>query len=108
MKLENRIKQIVENTTSQNGFTLDSIFLFGSRVRSDFKEESDFDILVILKDELSIKEKRKLAIEILKALHSEFKFMPFDVIIKSRKDFDEEKDIVNTISNEVFLEGIKL
>jgi hypothetical protein len=42
------------------------------------------------------------------ALHKEIKYISFDVLIKSRKDFEEEKDIVRTISNEVFLEGTKL
>ncbi|PMP82827.1 MAG: hypothetical protein C0175_02915 [Caldisericum exile] len=108
VNIENKVKNIIENTVIQYRFSLDSIFLFGSRARGDFKEESDFDILVILKDELPMKERRNLAAEISKTLHNELKFTPFDVIVKSRKEFDEEKDVANTISNEVFLEGIKL
>ena len=108
MKVESKIKRIIEDTVSQNGFLLDSIFFFGSRARGDFKEGSDFDILIILKGKLPIKERRKLTVEVLRALHTELRFTPFDIIVKSREDFEEEKDIVNTISNEVFLEGIKL
>ncbi|MGB9764866.1 MAG: nucleotidyltransferase domain-containing protein [Candidatus Saccharicenans sp.] len=85
MNIDNKIKNIIENTVIQYRFSLDSIFLFGSRARGDFKEESDFDILLILKDELPMKERRNLAAEISKTLHNELKFTPFDVIVKSRK-----------------------
>jgi predicted nucleotidyltransferase len=108
MKIESKIKNIIEKLFTQKGLILYSIFLFGSRARGDLREESDFDILVITEDELPQKERRNLVGEILMALHKEIKFIPFDVLIKSRKNFEEEKDIVNTISNEAFLEGTKL
>jgi len=108
VKIEASIKNIVDNVFARKGLTLDSVFLFGSMARSDSGEESDYDILIISKEELSSKEKMNLAIEISKALHEEIKSTPFDIIIKSKRDFDEEKDIVNTLSNEVILEGIKL
>jgi predicted nucleotidyltransferase len=108
MKIESKIKNIIEKVFTQKGLILYSIFLFGSRARGDFRDESDFDILVITEDELPQKERRNLVGEILMALHEEIRFISFDVLIKSRRNFEEEKDIVNTISNEVFLEGTKL
>jgi len=108
MKTEDKIKQTIEYFFSQKGFTLHSIILFGSRAIQNYEEESDYDLFIILNDEISQKEKRQLTTQVLRALHKEMKFTPFDVIIKSRKDFEEEKDIVNTISNEVSLEGIEL
>jgi len=108
MKIENKIKEIIENFFAQKGFSLRSIILFGSMARRDYNEESDFDIFVILNGDFPQKERRELTVQILRALHKEIKFTPFDVIIKSRKNFEEEKDIVNTISNEVLREGIKL
>ena len=108
MNIETIIKNIVDNVFAHKGLTLDSVFLFGSMARGDSSKESDYDILIISKEELSSKGRRNLSIEISKALHQQIRLTPFDIIIKSRKDFDEEKDIVNTISNEVLLEGIKL
>jgi predicted nucleotidyltransferase len=108
MKIESKIKNIIEKVFTQRELILYSIFIFGSRAKGDFSEESDFDILVITEDELSQKEKRNLVGEILMALHKKIKSISFDVIVKSRKTFEEEKDIVNTISNEALLEGIKL
>ena len=108
MNIETSIKNIVDNVFAHKGLTLDSVFLFGSMARGDSNKESDYDILIVSKEELSSKERRNLSIEISRALRQQIRLTPFDIIIKSRKDFDEEKDIVNTISNEVLLEGIKL
>ena len=38
----------------------EKIVLFGLRARGDFREGSDYDILVIIKDHLNIKEKMRL------------------------------------------------
>jgi predicted nucleotidyltransferase len=108
MKIENKIREIVEKVLAQNGFTLHSIILFGSRARGDFNKESDFDVLVIVKEEISIKEKRELRIKISVALHNEIQFVPFDIIVKSLRDYEQEKEIVNTISKVASLEGIEL
>ncbi|MEG8946759.1 nucleotidyltransferase domain-containing protein [Rosettibacter firmus] len=108
MKIENKIKDSIENILCQNGYTLDSIFLFGSRARGDFEKESDYDILIIIKDNIDIKQKREIWLKVFHQLHENFPLTPFDVIIKTVTDFEYEKDIVNTISNEVYLEGIKL
>ena len=32
----------------------------------------------------------------------------FDIILKDAESFEEEKTIANTISNEVYLEGVKV
>jgi predicted nucleotidyltransferase len=108
MKIEEHIKKIIEDVLAKAGFTLHSIILFGSRARKDFDEESDYDILVIVKEDLNIKEMRELRVKVSTMLHREIKFVPFDIILKSLKNFQEEKEVVNTISNEAFLEGMKV
>ena len=57
MKIEKKIKEIVGRVLEKNGFTLHNIFLFDSRARGDFDEESDYDILIILNEEISIENK---------------------------------------------------
>ncbi|RKX55115.1 MAG: hypothetical protein DRP50_03400 [Thermotoga sp.] len=108
MKIEKKIKEIVGRVLGKNGFTLHNIFLFGSRARGDFDEESDYDILVILNEEISIEDKRKLMVKISGELHKKMRYTSFDIIIKSLKSFEEEKNVVNTVSNEAFLEGIRI
>lgn len=106
MKIENKLKEIVGRVVSQSGFTLHSIILFGSRARGDFNRKSDFDILIVIKEEIDIKKRRELRTKISVALHEDIKFVPFDIIVKSLKNYEEEKGVANTISKEASLEGV--
>lgn len=108
MKIENKIGEVIKKVLVNSGFTPHSIILFGSRARGDFSIESDFDILVVIKEDMDIKERRKLRTRISIKLHEEFRFVSFDVIVKSLKDFEKEKRIVNTISKTAFIEGVEL
>jgi len=83
------------------------ILLFGSRARGDFREESDWDFLIVLKKPLDVKTKKELWFDIYKKLHEFYPFISFDIILKDAETFEEEKTIANTISNEVYLEGIE-
>lgn len=108
MKIEDRIKEIIEKVVFQNGFSLHGVILFGSRARRDYNEDSDFDILIIVKEDITIVHKRNLRAKISVELHKQIKFIPFDIIVKSLKNFREEKEVVNTISQEASLEGVEL
>jgi len=103
--MEERIRNIIEEVLTKSKITLDEIILFGSRARGDFNEESDFDILIIIRNNVKINQKRKIWQDIFNALHKHFPFTPFDVIIKTLNDFESEKNVVNTISNEAYIEG---
>lgn len=72
-----KIKGVVESILPGS-----RIILFGSRGKGNFDTQSDYDILVIVKQELSIKEKRQYASEIMKILAE----IPLDVIVKGEKD----------------------
>lgn len=106
--IEKRIRNIIEKVLFQSKITLKDIIIFGSRARGDSKEGSDFDILIIIKNDINIDQKRSLWKEVHHALHKDFPLIPFDVLIKTLKDFEDEKDVVNTISNEACIEGIKI
>ncbi len=76
-----RIKQIVLESTNDN---LSKLILFGSRARKDFREDSDYDFLVILKQTLS----RKELLEIYKSLKQKCarEFIPNDFIIRTEEE----------------------
>lgn len=44
------------------------MLLFGSRARGDYRQNSDYDILIIVPDELDLKERRKIAATIRRGL----------------------------------------
>ncbi len=84
------------------------ILLFGSRAREDFDEQSDWDFFIILAQDLKLKERKKLRYKIYREFHKYFPLIPVDIILKDKITFENEKNIANTISNEVYLEGIKV
>lgn len=84
------------------------ILMFGSRVRNDFEEDSDWDFLIIMKSPLNLKLKKELWLKVYKKFHERVPFGSIDLILKDMESFEEEKTIANTISNEAYLEGIEV
>jgi len=99
-----KLKTILEEI----GVEYSNILLFGSRTGNDFEEESDWDFLIVVKGNLDLKEKRELWHRIYRRFHDYFPFVSVDIILKDEQSFEEEKNVANTSSNEVYLEGIKV
>lgn len=84
------------------------VIIFGSKARGDFGEESDWDFLVILKKPRDVNAKKELWLKIYRKFHEYFPFTSADIILKDAESFEKEKKIANTISNEVYLEGVEI
>ena len=96
-----KLKSILEEI----GVEYTNILLFGSRTGKDFEEESDWDFLIVVKGNLDLKEKRELWHKIYRRFHDYFPFVSVDIILKDEQSFEDENNVANTISNEVYLEG---
>ena len=97
-----KLKGILEEI----GIEYSNILLFGSRARKDFEEDSDWDFMIILRDKIDTEGKKGLWYGIYRRFHDYFPLISVDIILKDEQSFEEEKRVVNTISNEVYLEGI--
>ena len=76
------------------------IILFGSHARGDARPGSDLDILVV---ELIVKARREEMVrlsDVLRPLR-----VPVDIIVASRKNFEEWADVPGTIINRAAREG---
>lgn len=82
------------------------IILFGSRGRGDFESFSDYDLLVVVKQVLTIKEKRQYAGMIANYLGK--MEVPADVIVKTEEDVIYYQDKIGSITREAILEGVSL
>lgn len=102
------IKQVILEALNEVGMDVEKIIIFGSRARGDFTKESDFDLLIILNNDLPLGEKREIWHLVYTRLHEHNPNTSFDIILKSIRSFSAEKEVVNTISNEAFLEGIEI
>ena len=57
---KSKIKSTIETTVREHGYTLEKVILFGSRAKGRYIEESDWDILVIVKEDLNYSERKVL------------------------------------------------
>ncbi|GFO97534.1 hypothetical protein ig2599ANME_1738 [groundwater metagenome] len=107
MNDQKEILEKLKGILNEMNLKYSKILLFGSRARGDFREESDWDFLIVLKKPLDARTKKELWFDIYKKLHEFYPFISFDIVLKDAESFEEEKTIANTISNEVYLEGIE-
>ena len=82
------------------------ILLFGSRARCDFQEDSDWDLLIILKNQATRDEKNDISFQIRRSLAK--KHIPCDIIIRSESEIESLKKRVNSVTKTVLEEGVPL
>ncbi len=83
------------------------VLLFGSRVRGNSDRHSDFDLLIIIKNNYSAREKIGWRSKIHKALVYAVD-APFDVFLNSEKEVLSKKELPGHIVRSALLEGIEL
>ncbi len=99
-----KIKKIIETQVYSNGLSIIKIILFGSRVSGNYNPDSDFDILIVIKEDIDINKKISLFKDINNALASEY--IPSDIIIKTEKEFTALLNEVGTVTYVAAKEGI--
>ena len=100
------IRQTILDTAKRFNIQVDKVILFGSRARGDYREDSDWDILVVTEEKLDRRKYLEFYSAVIKALHE--KKIKSDLIIVDKETFEKKKHIANTIVNEAFTEGIPL
>ncbi len=82
----------------------EAVYLFGSRARGDFHEDSDYDLLVIVPDDTP-KERRSLryAFEANRETG-----VPADIFPCSKTGFERYKDSVGTLCYEANHNGVRV
>ena len=101
-----RIKNIIMKVLNENGLRDARIILFGSRAKGDFKTHSDWDFLIVLREQLEIKEKWDLAHKIRKALADIY--IPCDVIISSEEELEKRKNVIGSVIRSAVKTGVIL
>ena len=96
-----KIKEIVESRLPGA-----KVVLFGSRARGDFDEKSDYDLLIEIPEDISLKEKMNLTTKINKLLVDHD--VVADVIIQSRREVERKKNYFGSVVREAIKNGIEL
>lgn len=102
---KNALKKAVRKLKNILGDNLVSIIAFGSRIRGDYSEESDFDILIVVK---------RRTFDIIDMTNDVFgkveriTGVPFSVVVKGENIFDKEKKYNTSFYRNIVREGIVL
>lgn len=105
MQIANRKDAVKIIRESVNELLPDSfIFLFGSRARQDYNEDSDYDLMIVTKNEHESKELRLLKAMIRRKLARNR--VPADIIIQSKTEIELNQKITGHIVRQVLKEGI--
>jgi len=97
------IKDVIISEARKEGVKVKSIILFGSRARGDYRENSDWDLLVVISDSPDRKTIRSLQYRIHKSLSRNKIYC--DVIVVSEEYYVKYKDVAGTIAYYAHLEG---
>lgn len=73
--IKKTIRKEIEKVLNNLGIELKEIILFGSRAREDYKEHSDWDIFIVLNEEIDLQKKKKFGIQFIKNYIRSFLFL---------------------------------
>lgn len=82
-----------------------AVFVFGSKVRGDNGEWSDFDVLIVVSNRDPLIEDEIMNIFVEEELHSGLMFTP---LIKDKKAFESEKNLRTPFYENITREGLGL
>jgi predicted nucleotidyltransferase len=102
--MKEKIKEIIQKNL--NGYHLEKVILFGSRARGDNDSKSDYDLYIILKEELDHAARSVLMDELSEKLAEEE--ICADVLISTQKSFEVNKGNSDNVAKYVYEEGILL
>ncbi len=100
------IKDVVASESREEGVEVKRIILFGSRARGDYREDSDWDLLIVVRDSPSRDVIRRLQYRIYKSLSK--KGIYCDVVVVSEEYYNKYKDVVGTIAYYAHLEDKRI
>lgn len=96
---EARIRDVVERLVGV--FRPERIYLFGSRARGDWNEDSDYDLMVIVSSsDLPPHRRAEQAYRVLYGLG-----IPKDVLVWTREEFDRFLPVVASLAATIEREG---
>jgi len=99
-------KKIITEEVQKAGFNVIKIILFGSRVKGNYHEESDWDFFVVLDEDITFGDLKKITGKIKMRLTK--RRIPNDIILRGINQFKKSKKTVGNISYYVATEGVTI
>lgn len=79
------------------------IYLFGSQVKEEANEDSDYDFFVAISNDC---DKKKIRREIAFEVHKRIPGVAFDILVRNVSEFEENQNQINSIYNTIYTEGV--
>ncbi len=102
---KNALKRIIEQLKERFSNRIVSVYAFGSRLRGDHDEWSDFDVLVVVGDKTPEIESEIISIFVEEETKSGLSFTP---VIKDIQAFELEKRFNTPFYENIIKEGVLL
>lgn len=106
------LKSVILNVFKKYDYNINNIILFGSRARKDNNSNSDYDILIIIDNDIDRLNKFKIKNDINKKAAKIFiknnSLTGLDIIIRSKNEINLYKDKIGSTTAEAYNEGIAL
>ena len=99
------IRRVVLEEAERLGIRVAKIILFGSRARGDAREDSDYDVLVVVEGKLEWKKRKQFSLRVRRRLYRMLG-KPVDLIVEDRSVFAEKSTSFGTIEEIVLKEGL--
>ena len=106
MNTRERLTTAVYKILHSHDIQVEQILLFGSQARGTARPDSDWDLYVLVNQDLTFADRRRLTTEIKRELAR--LRIPNDVLLKSSKQFHAAKAYPGHIAYTVAQEGIPL
>ena len=106
MDVTKLIIETIKNTLGEHGLETRRIILFGSRARGTEREDSDWDLMVLIDRDITFQEKKLLTTWLKRILAR--KKIPNDIIIKSVNNYEKLKNSPGHIAYHAEREGLAL
>lgn len=97
------IKDVIINEAQKEDVKVKNIILFGSRARGDYREDSDWDLLIVVGNSPNRETIRRLQYRIYRRLAENRIYC--DVIVVSEEYYVKYKNVAGTIAYYAHLEG---
>lgn len=100
--MNSEVKEIILQIMKK--YEYQSIILFGSRARQDYYEQSDYDLLIIMKNDMNVQDLRKIQMEVRKELV--LNDIDADVLVKTQIIVDNYKNKKGNVIYNAMKEGV--
>ncbi len=105
---ENNTLELIRTFFEERNMKIVHIFLFGSRGRGDYQDDSDYDILIVIREEILPVERRMIISDLYRFLTDRQAMLPMDLVLKSLSVFEDQKDMPGSLAYNVQRESITL